>query len=292
MQHLEHGRRREALRAASSWVTALLCLAGAAGCQAPDASEDGDRSPGTAASPSAGLAPGADWRAWAEAESQRVAREDPASFQALGAMVPITTRGGKLRFLTPVVRRPGAAPVLLSRLARKADPPPVRRAIVEVLPFTGGPYAEAIGDLLAGETEPSVRAELAAILERAPLDTTSPAVRRALADTDPQVRAAALFAVAGRADGASYTDAIVSALSASDPDARRAAIHAAGVLRLGAAKPALRALIAGRGAHGADALLALFRVDPEETRARGDLDELAVDPALAPAVARVRGEAP
>jgi len=280
--HLEITSKSWALCAAFSWMTALACFAGLPGCQAPTASDVHETEPPAkvkvkVASQAHTLPPGTDWRAWAEAESQRIAREDPATFEALSAMVPVETRGGKLRLLTPVLRRPGATQVVLARLHRRSDPAPLRRALVEVIPITGGPYGEAIEDLLAEEPAPSVRAELASLLERAPVDVTAKAVRRALADEDGEVRAAALFSVAARTDGASYTDAVVTCLSSPMIEVREAAIHAASTLRLAAAKPALASLVITRDALRSDALLALHRVDPEETRAKTDLDDLAAD---------------
>jgi hypothetical protein len=273
----------------------LVVLAGSLGCEPP---VDGGSPEGAPAAPSGGpasaavTAPGTNWRAWADAESRRLEREDPAVFLALAEMAPVTTRGGKLRFVDPVLHRPAAAPVLLVRLARGAAPAAVRRALAEALPLTGGPIAGALDDLLAAEAEASVRVELAAALEQADVAASGPAVRRALLDTDDAVRAAALFAVASRSDGASYTDAIVTALSSPGPETRAASIHAAGVLRLAAAKPALRAMIEAPGASRGSALLALSRVDPEEARGRPDLDALAADPALTRVVARVRAVEP
>ncbi|MEZ4307392.1 MAG: hypothetical protein R3F14_05020 [Polyangiaceae bacterium] len=194
--------------------------------------------------------------------------------------------------LSTALARPEAAPWLVARLAARSDPAPVRRALAEALPFTKGPFAEAVGDLLAAEPSPEVRAELAATLEHAPPGISSGAMRSALLDPDETVRARALYTVASRSDGASYSDMITRALGQPEPGPKAAAIHACGVLRLTVAKPALDALVRGQGDHRAAALLALHRIDPEGARARSDLDALAADPALVHAVARIRGGAP
>jgi len=74
-------------------------------------------------------------------------------------------------------------------------PPHAARAFVQVLAQVGGPDAEQALALAASHAEARVRKEAIAALAHVARGTTRPYLLRALDDEDPQVRAAALFAV-------------------------------------------------------------------------------------------------
>ncbi|MBK8257248.1 MAG: HEAT repeat domain-containing protein [Polyangiaceae bacterium] len=236
----------------------------------------------------AALPKGVGWRDWVKVETERLTREEPALVAQLSELVPLTTRSGKKRFVSPALQNPWATPLLLGRLMAQTDDVSTRRGIAEALGLTKGPYAEALFDLLSTEPAPEVREALTDLLRDTDVYTTWQALEKALGDESDMVRAEAIHVTMARSDRKKVEPHVIKALENEGLETRRAAIFAVSVLRPAGAKPALERMVDGRGALRAAALLALYRVDPAAVRSRGDLDILAADPTMVGVVAEIR----
>lgn len=235
-----------------------------------------------------------EWEAWLAGALADVERDQPALVAELRALVPALTRDGGARFASDAVARPGAAPVLLDRLARGTDPAPVRVALADALSRTGGPYAAALVGLLAREADAEVRVAMVAALRRAAGEPALAGLRAGLADADPRVRAAAAETASRRQDGAALADALIAGLADDSEDVQIAAARSLGALKVAAAFPALQPkLSAGSAELRLHALRALTRIDRPRTSALPELVRLATDPdpRVADAAAKVRDRA-
>lgn len=150
----------------------------------------------------------------------------PLSDAELMALAPTKTRAGHVRFTGAGIHDPNAAVVFLRRLQAGADSADVRAALVEALPRTGGQYAHALPQLLAGEADVGVRQAIVFAAKRAPAAWATEILSRGFADDAWQVRAEAARVAGARADGATYKAQLITLQGDSDAAARQAASQA------------------------------------------------------------------
>lgn len=270
-------------------TSAFVLLIGACGAPADDASSGAHPRVATAATPIAApaAAPTASatgpWRARVAAELAALRRDAPALHAELATLQPARTRAGLLRFTTSSIHDPRVAAVFLDRIVNAREPEPVRAALVEALPRTGGLYADAAAELIASERSPLVRATYVHAARRAPADPALAIIERGLADADPVVTAEAARAAAAHPAGGRAAASLRAALGSADAMTRAAAARALGVLAVAGSEAALTARLADPAADvRLEALRALDRLAPG---AVAGLDALARDPD--PRVARL-----
>lgn len=220
-----------------------------------------------------------DWRPWMEAEVQRLREDRPETVDALMTLEARPTRAGLLRLTGPLVRDPEAAPILLHRLLSRGEPAPVRAAIVEALPRTGGDFSAALAELMALETAPEVREVICASLYRAQAPYALDGLALGVADVSPRVRAEALRSLGRRTDAHDLSTTIIEALADPDPVVQLEAARTLGNLRVEAAFVPLQAQLQSSSAPvRLHSLRAMSRIDPEATRALSQLQALRSDP--------------
>ncbi len=218
------------------------------------------------------------WQGWVAAQVDTVRDADPERFNALMDLQPAPTRAGMLRFRGDLIRSPDAAAILLHRLTTKSESTEVRAAIVEALPRTGADVGTVVADLMTTETDAVVREMMADTLWRAPSDASVVALKRALADASPGVRAAAARSAARHDKGTELSSELVAALGDPDDATRLAAIAAVGALKIDTAKEPLAAMLRDDEADVRLASLrALGRVDAEYAASRPELAALQAD---------------
>ncbi len=208
-----------------------------------------------------------DWRLRARAGAAEAWRLDPANAARIATIGPVVTRNGALRFTARELRSPSAAPLLIERLLGGAGTSAERAALAAALPLTRGDWAEAVAEMLATEADPGVRAQLAGALEQAPSPDDSAdaalGLKRAAADPDAAVRAAAMRAIGGRADGAALGSVVVRGFADPDASVRAFAARAAGYLGLAEAWGPVSGLLVDDVAEvRLRAVAALERLDP------------------------------
>lgn len=259
-------------------IHAALALALVTACAAdpgdePEAAES--RAPLDATADEPALAR---WQPWLAAGLARAEQDQPAQVAELRALTPVATRAGHPRFTGDALEHPAAALVLLDRLARAADPAPVRAALAEALPRTGGPYTAALVGLMAREADAGVRVAMVDALRRGAGEPALAGLRAGLVDPDPRVRAAAAEVAARRPDGATLTAALLTALADDAAEVQLAATRSLGALAAPAAFPALQAQL---GHGSADlrlhSLRALGRIDAERASRLPELVGLRTD---------------
>lgn len=164
-------------------------------------------------------------------------------------------------------------------------------------PAAGGPTDQASADLedpaavlarLAREPEGKTRQPLFRALRSGPAATVVPALRAALGDADPALRAAAATASGRRQDGLTLV-ADILALALGDPEGsvRIAATRSLGQLRAAEAFEPLRANLGHAVPETRlSALRALARIDPARAAGLPELGRLQLD-----ADARIAGAA-
>lgn len=241
-------------------------------------SSSDDRTMPTAAQPSSSQVHG-DWRARIAADASELRSSAPARYAELRRAAPQTTRARTLRFTTDLIRDPRVASVFLERLAEGSDTGEVRVALVEALPRTGGVYADAIGELIAGERDAAVRTAYVFAMRRAPAEHAIPVLGRGLTDEDPSVRAEAARSAAAHTAGARLAGELRAALSDADPVLRAEAARSLGILRVNGAQAELSARLSDATADvRLEALRALDRIAPGSLAGKPALDVLAKDP--------------
>jgi hypothetical protein len=201
-----------------------------------------------AAGPTAIAAP-TDWRAWVDGEVDRLQKDDPTTFDALMKLAPAPTRAGTLRFRGDLVRNASAAPIFLHRLTTAHDDATTRAALVEALSRTGVDVGGALADLLALESDATVREVIVETSWRAPSDSAIEALRRGLRDAEPSVRAASVRAAARHVKGSELASELLVALGDADAQTRVEAVRTLGVLQIDAAKTPIAALLSDADAE-------------------------------------------
>jgi hypothetical protein len=237
--------------------------------------------------------PADSFQPWLDAEVTRIQVEAPAWVERLMTVEPKLARSGTLRLVGPEFEDPNAAPVLLHRYQTAGEAPAVRAAVIAALALTQADYAGAIGQLLATETDATVRVAMVTTLRRASGPAAVAALELAFADVDPQVRMNAAITAGRHVDGASLATALIAALGDS-ADVQLAAARSIGYLKIESAAPALTALLASADAElRLASLQAIDRIDPEYAEGLTQLDALTTDadPKVARAAQTIAGAA-
>ena len=235
------------------------------------------------------------WQDWLGAALAQAERDQPATVADLRAATPVATRAGHPRFTSAALDQPVAAVVLLDRLSRGTDPAPVRAALAEALPRTGGAYASALVGLAAHETDAEVRVAIISALRRAATEPALAGLRAGLADTDARVRAAAAEVASRRPDGATLGDLLIARLDDDAAEVQVAVARSLGALRVADAFPALQAhLSQGTAELRLHSLRALGRIDAARASSLPELAALRRDPdaRVAEAAARLTARQP
>lgn len=268
----------------------LLALALCTACAAdpgdePEAAES--RAPIDAPSDEPALA---QWQPWLAAGLARAEQEQPAQVAELRALTPVATRAGHPRFTSDALGQPAAALVLLDRLSHGTDPAPLRAALAEALPRTGGAYASALVGLMALEADAEVRVAMVDALRRGAAEPALAGLRAGLVDPDPRVRAAAAEVTARRPDGATLAEPLIAALADDTAEVQHAAARSLGALAIADAFPALQARLSDKSADlRLHALRALTRIDADRASRLPELVGLRTDadPRVAEAAAKL-----
>jgi len=239
---------------------------------------EGD-APAPAPAPQTPNSTSTDWRERVQQDIDALQASDPQRLAQLESIQPARTRAGLPRFSTSAIHDPFAASVFLSRLERGTEPAGTRAALAEALPRTGGIYADALADLMGGETDGNVRTALVATGRQAPADLAVALLSTGLSDPDPRVRAESARAAAHRKDGGQLTAPLVALLWDSDAEPRAAAARSLGVLNIATVATELTRLLEDPNADvRLEALRALGQIDPSLVAALPQVARMASDP--------------
>lgn len=224
------------------------------------------------------LAASPDWRVRQQAALLLGWRRTPELFARFERQAPLPAVNGMLRFRGDEVADPRLAPLLLERLLRRPERAETL-ALIEVLPRTGGDWADAFVALAAAEPDPALRAILVASLRWAPTAAAQAGIRAGLRDGSGLVRGEAARAAGWRKDGAGLASDLARVLGDADPYTRAMAARSLGYLRAGAAFEPLLPLLGDPDAEvRLQALRALERLDAARLRARPEIPTLRADP--------------
>lgn len=246
----------------------------ASACSTPESAE-----PGEVSSPPISPAPSTatDWRVRVHEDVAALQRDNATLYAELRALQPEPTRAGFARFTSPAIHAPRATSVLIDRLAHGSETDEVRAALADALPRSGGRYADAMAELFTSESATTVRAAYVHAARRAPAGEATRLLALGFADPVSDVRAEAVRATGARPDGAQFASELQAALGTSDPTLRSEAARSLGVLKIAAARDALRSMLVDPAPEvRLEALRALDRIQPGA--ARDVAARLAADP--------------
>lgn len=232
-----------------------------------------------------------DWRSHLEEAAAESWRDHPVEAAAAANATPITTRNGLPRFVGEDVWNPVATPILLERAFDPSEPLPLRVALVEAAVRSDGDWSEAVVGQLGVEREAELRRMLAEVLREAEPGPAAVGLARASRDPDAAVRAAAMRAIGGRADGAVLSDALLRGLRDSDAKVREEAARSTGWLSLDQGWDGLATLLGDADPDvRLNAVRALERLDAARLRGLPELTALRadIDPRVARAAASIR----
>jgi HEAT repeat protein len=233
------------------------------------------------------VAEGPDWRLRQQAALVLGWRQHPELFARFQDEEPLLAVNGLARFRGEELADPRLAPLFLERLLERPGAAE-EWALIEVLPRTGGDWAEAFVGLMAEEDDPQVRSMLAASLRWAPAEPAADGLRAALRDPSGLVRGEAARTVGWRKDGAMLGADLISVLRDTEPYARAMAARSLGYLHVTSAFDALRPLLGDPDAEARlQALHALERLDAAKLRGLPEVARLRDDPD--PKVVRAAG---
>lgn len=239
------------------------------------------------------LAPAAlarDPRADLDAAVARAWAEHPVEAAAAAAAEPIRTRNGLPRFVGEDVWNPAVTPILLERAISGEQDPQLRQALIEAAVRSGGDWDEVVVAQLGLEPDPAVRRMLAEVLREAGAGPAAEGLALAVQDEEAAVRAAAMRALGGRADGAKLGSLVLDGLDDVDADVRKEAARSAGWLALDQGWEGLTGLLADPDPDvRLNAIRALERLDAPRLSRLPALAPLRadVDPRVARAAASV-----
>jgi HEAT repeat protein len=203
-----------------------------------------------------------DWAVALGAQVARVDAEAPELAASLRRLAPIPTRAGTVRFAGPLLREPGAAPVLLARLVEGNDSAELRVALADAAARSAGDWQSTVAALAQVESDGAVRRMLVEVLDKAPLALVEEPLAAATHDLDAGVRAAAARAIGGHEQGAALGGALVPLVSDSSVEVRVEACRSLGWLGVDAGWDALVVAIADESPEvRLRALRALQRID-------------------------------
>ena len=255
------------IRARAALAALLLLLAPPVAAAGPlaQAFAGGAAPAALAATPIAQLQAAA--QAGADAEERAVARAllfwqaEPAAAAEAFSRPTVESRKGTA--LLPVERGDAAGPVYLLRALSPAGAPADRAAALAAAAKADPSWAALAPRLLATEDAAQRRLVADLLVDVDPAVADAP-LRRAAADPEVQVRAAALRAISGQSSGARWTGLVEDGLQDVNPVVRAEAARAAGYHGLSALSPLLQSLLADADASvRLDAVRALGRVDPQ-----------------------------
>jgi hypothetical protein len=174
-----------------------------------------------------------------------------------------TTRAGFPRFVSPDLRDPDLAPLVVARLQGGKEESAVRAALADLLGRYGETEGAALAEMAREERDPGVRAMLIRALRDVPGGDALPALRAALKDPAPGVRAAAAHEVGHRLDTAALAVDLAPLSRDADALVRQEAVFSLGVLRAPLGRSAVVQATKDRNADvRAAALRAMYRLDP------------------------------
>jgi len=219
--------------------------------------------------------PPKDWRTRASLALAQMEERDPILYERLLTVQPNRRVGTEMFFTQPDVSEPYAAPVLLKRLLDSKDPIPVRLAVVDALPTTGGDWQEGAAAWASLDSSHLVRKKLVEMLRYVPPPASIAALRIALRDEEDDVRIAAARTTGFFRDGIDLYPELLASTTDDNWDMRVAAAQALGQLRVRAAWDRLvRMLSDPHPQVRLRALLSLERIDPVAVRRLPDLTRL------------------
>jgi hypothetical protein len=220
--------------------------------------------------------PPKEWRERASLALAQMEERDPILYERLMTVQPNRKVGTELFFTQPDVSEPYAAPVLLKRLLDSKDPIPVRLAVVDALPTTGGDWQEGAAAWASLDGSQLVRKKLVEMLRYIPAQHAIKALRIAFRDEEDEVRIAAARTTGFVRDGIDLYPELIASTTDDNWDMRVAAAQALGQLRAKAAWDRLvRMLSDPHPQVRLRALLSLERIDPVAVRRLPDLTRLA-----------------
>ena len=220
-----------------------------------------------------------DWRVSLTASAVLSWRADADAAAAIWAAPTLESRAGTPVFDARVaVDHPA---VLAERLVHADEPTEVRRAAVEQLRRTQGPWDVWVAGLATSDDDAQVRAICAEVMRYAEGEHVEAALRTALSDDNPDVRAAAARGAGWSKSGPQLIDALVTATQDGDHVVAGFAARSLGWLGASSAFDAVATVVDGpEWRSRLDALRALERIDAERAtthpvvlRARSDADE-------------------
>ncbi len=192
---------------------------------------------------------------------------EPELAEVAWSIAPRITRAGTPRLTYSELYLPALAPVFIERLLVQGESDGVRMALVEVLPRVGGEWSEPLISLMASEPSAVVRMTIAEVARKADPASARLLLELAVADTDPDVRAAAMRSIPYVEGGAGMEQHILAGMSDPDPIVRGFAARAAGWCGVGVAWGRLVELLADDDATSRlYALRALERIDASAAR--------------------------
>jgi hypothetical protein len=220
--------------------------------------------------------PPKDWRTRASLALAHMEERDPILYERLMTVQPNRKVGTELFFTQPDVSEPYAAPVLLKRLLDHKDPIPVRLAVVDALPTTGGDWQEGAASWAGLDGSHLVRKKLVEMLRYVPAPACINALRLAFRDEEDDVRIAAARTSGFVRDGIDLYPELIAGTTDDNWDMRVASAQALGQLRVRAAWDRLVRLLSDPHPQvRLRALLSLERIDPVAVRRLPDLTRLA-----------------
>lgn len=219
-----------------------------------------------------------DWRSRVALAVHELQASDPALLERLATLQPTVQVDGQLSFAAAGLHDRRAAPVLLRRLLAGQDPAPVRSALVDALPLTGGDWQEGAAALVGLDASPIVRKQLISVMRHVDPPHGIHGLRLGFKDEDPEINVAAARAAAFHKHGAELFPELYSATFDTDWDLRAAAVQALGMLKVPRSREILiKALGDEEREVRLQALLALEQLDPEGLLELPQLEKLAKD---------------
>jgi HEAT repeat protein len=220
----------------------------------------------------------ADWRVRQQAAVIHGWRTFPELYAEFSVREAAPTRTGMLRFRGSELADARLAPLFLERLLQEPGVA-YEEALIDVLPRTGGDWAEAFVAMMRTEPDERYRAVLAASMKDAARKPALEGIRLGLADASAQVRGEAARAAGWSEHGDQLIAELIAALADSDAYVRANAARSLGTHRATQAFAALAPLLADADAEvRLRALRSMARIDGDALAARPELSDLAQDP--------------
>ncbi len=218
-----------------------------------------------------------DWQVRQQAAVVHGWRAYPELYATFDTRQAAPTRAGVLRFRGPELADARLAPLFLERLLQQRDPA-YQQALLEVLPRTGGDWAQAFVAMMTTEQSAGARAFMVASLRYGEIEHAAEGIRVGLADADADVRGEAARAAGWHKQGAVLADDLVAVLGDSSAYTRAMAARSLGYLRAASAYDALLPLLRDSDAEvRLQTLHALERLNAADLATRPELDDLAHD---------------